>query len=205
MSNKEEDKYFQKLEQERRETQRREQELEALRRTERDGIAVTLSTTEEVAQEALELGFSAETARVLPLTPLIQVAWADGSVSAAEERSVTELAEAQGITRGSPSHDFLHRLLLEQPSDLFFERVNRVIAHMIASDPNTWVKKTLPELCHEVANASGGFFGFGNRISEEEETLINELTRRFEVATTKADRLPVYEASGEGAQGTDDR
>ena len=134
MSNKEEDKYFQKLEQDRIESLRRERELESLRRTERAGIAASLSTSEEVANEAMELGFSAETARVMPLLPLIQVAWADGSVSVAEEKSVLELAEARGIEKGSAAHDFLSMLLVEQPSDLFLERVNRVLAHMISAD-----------------------------------------------------------------------
>ncbi len=192
MSNKEEDKYFQKLEQDRIESLRRERELESLRRTERAGIAASLSTSEEVANEAMELGFSAETARVMPLLPLIQVAWADGSVSVAEEKSVLELAEARGIEKGSAAHDFLSMLLVEQPSDLFFERVNRVLAHMISADPDSWIKKSVPELCKEVANASGGFFGFGNRISEEEEQLIEELTHKFDAASTTAEDLTMY-------------
>lgn len=192
MSNKEEDKYFQKLEQDRRDSQRRERELEVLRRTEREGIVASLDTTEAIGQEALELGFSAETARVMPLMPLIEVAWADGSVSVAEEKSVLELAEARGIGKGTPSHDFLGRLLLEQPSSLFFERVNRVLAHMIQADPDSWVKKTVPELCLEVANASGGFFGFGNRIADEEQELIDELTSRFSAASATGQKLSVY-------------
>ncbi len=192
MSNKEEDKYFQKLEQDRRESLRRERELEALRRTERAGIVASLDTTEDVAHEALELGFSAETARVMPLMPLIEVAWADGSVSVAEEKSVLELAEARGIAKGSASHEFLERLLLERPSNLFFERVNRVLAHMIQADPDSWVKKTVPELCLEVANASGGFFGFGNRIADEEQVLIDELTKKFSAASATGQKLPVY-------------
>ena len=56
---------------ERHEKLRRARELEALYRTEREGIATRLHTTQEVAEEALELGFSRETARVLPLVPLI--------------------------------------------------------------------------------------------------------------------------------------
>lgn len=192
MSNKEEDKYFQKLEQDRMESLRRERELEALRQTERNGIVASLSTTEAVANEALELGFSMETARVLPLLPLIQVAWADGSVSVAEEKSVMELAEARGITPGTPAYEFLSRLLIEQPSELFFERVNRVLAHLITADPDSWVKKTIPELCLEVANASGGFFGLGNRVSDEEEALIEELTQKFHAASTTSDTLPIY-------------
>ena len=91
--NKEEDKYFKQRQLERREQARRERELTALRETEREGIAEVLNTSEEIAEEALELGFSQETSRVLPLIPLIQVAWVDGSVSSAEERAILDLAE----------------------------------------------------------------------------------------------------------------
>ena len=99
---------------------------------ERQGIAATLYTSDDVASEALALGFSAATSRVLPLIPLIQVAWADGSVSSAEERTVLEAAEQRGLVKGSESFALLHSLLVEQPPARFFERVNRVIAHMIA-------------------------------------------------------------------------
>ena len=180
-NNKEEEKYFQQREMERREQLRREKELAALQQEERQNIASNLNTSDEIAAEALALGFDAETARVLPLMPLIQVAWADGSVSGAEERSVTELAERRGIEEGSAAHQFLKRLLLERPSDLFFERVNRVLMHMVAADPDSWVKKSIPELCREVAEASGGFLGvFGSKISEEEQTLIDKLRKRME-------------------------
>lgn len=196
MSSKEEDKYFQQLEKERSEQLRRERELEALQRTERAGIAESLQTSEEIAAEALELGFSAETSRVLPLMPLIQVAWADGSVSVAEEKSVLELAEARGIKRGTASHELLTRLLVERPAPLFFERVNRVIAHLIQSEPSSWIGKTIPELCREVADASGGFFGLGNRINDEEQALLDELTQRFGAAATQGDVLPIYTSQG---------
>lgn len=174
--NKEEDKYFKQRELERREKARRERELEALTKTEREGIASSLNTNEEVAAEALALGFSSETARVLPLMPMIHVAWADGSVSSAEERAILDLAIERGIERSTPSYEFLTRILVEQPSDLFFERTNRVLASMVQADPSSWIKKSLPQLCLEVAEASGGFFGLGNTVSKEEKALIDELS-----------------------------
>ena len=193
-NNKEEEKYFQQREMERREQLRREKELAALQQEERQNIAANLNTSDEIAAEALALGFDAGTARVLPLMPLIQVAWADGSVSSAEERSVTELAESRGIEEGSAAHQFLNRLLLERPSDLFFERVNRVLMHMVAADPDSWVKKSIPDLCREVAEASGGFLGvFGSKISEEEQNLIDDLAAQFDVSAASGKDLNVFQ------------
>ncbi len=190
--NKDEDKYFKQRELERREAARRERELAALRQTEREGIAEVLNTTEEIAEEALELGFSQETARVLPLIPLIQVAWVDGSVSTAEERAILDLAVARGLEKGTPSFDFLTRLLAERPADLFFERTNRVIAELVQADPDSWVKKTVPELCKEVADASGGFFGLGNRISKEEQDLIDEIAELLDASSATVKDLGVF-------------
>lgn len=193
MSNKEEEKFFQQREKERHERQRRESELAALAQVEREGIAASLHTDDDVAAEALALGFDAQTARVLPLMPLIQVAWADGSVSGAEESKVLEFAQSRGLQPETAPYRFLKRVLVERPSDLFFERVNRVLMHIVQADPSSWVKKSIPELCKEVAEASGGVLGvFGEKISDEERELIDQLTAQFNAADAQADRLTVY-------------
>jgi hypothetical protein len=185
-----EDEYFRKIDQENIEKLRRERQLEALRREERAGIAAALHTSEQVAQEALELGFDRETAPLLPLIPLLAVAWADGKITLAEDEAVTQIALNRGIALNSPAHQFLKDLLATRPSDLFFERTTRVIVHMVQGDRTSWVGKSLPELCIEVAEASGGFFGFGNKVSPEERVLIQELAEQLNVADRVADQLP---------------
>ena len=127
-TNKEEDKYFQQLAQERREAQRRADALKVLMEQEREGIAAALATSEDISREALELGFSAHTAAVMPLVPLIQVAWADGSVSSSEERVILEAAQQGGIKPGTRRFRFLYSLLVKRPPARFFERTNIVIS-----------------------------------------------------------------------------
>ncbi len=185
-TNKEEERYFLQIQQERREQQRRERELAALRAQEREGIARALNTTEAVAEEALELGFDADTARLLPLIPLIQVAWADGSVSTAEERAVLELAHERGLEPATPAYNFLTRLLQEQPSALFFERATAVILEIVSLDRSSWMSRSLPDLCKAVAQASGGFFGLGNKVSDEEQALIDDLAQRLNLHNSSA-------------------
>ena len=80
-------------------------------------------------------------------------------------------------------------MLAERPADLFFERTNRVIGELVQADPDSWVKKTVPELCKEVADASGGFFGLGNRISKEEQSLIDELAELLDASSTTVNDL----------------
>ena len=89
----EEEKYFQAESAEKKEKLRRRRQLEAVRQKEREGIAAALNTSEACAEEAMNLGFDADTARLLPLVPLIQVAWADGKVTGAQLSEVEERAE----------------------------------------------------------------------------------------------------------------
>lgn len=157
---------------------RRERQLEALRQEEREGIASVLHSNQDVANEALELGFDRETARIMHLVPVIQVAWADGEVQRAEREKVLEMAHSRGISAGSPASDFLELLLDKRPSDLFFERTNQVIAHLLTDDVTGRETEDIFERARQVASAAGGFFGF-NKIHEEEQKLIDELSELF--------------------------
>jgi len=181
MTSDKEEKYFEAKQSEWRRDVRREKRLEAIRTQEKEGIADALQTSEDVAEEALAVGFDRDTARVLPLVPLIQMAWADGSVSSAESRTVRELAKRFGLEPDSEAFDFLRLMLSEQPSDLFFDRVNRVVRHLIASDNATWDQDSLVDLVEEVAKASGGFFGLTDPINADERALLREFAAEFDV------------------------
>ncbi|MFW6053534.1 MAG: hypothetical protein ACOC9J_01860 [Persicimonas sp.] len=181
MSSDEEEKYFKQRDAEKLAQARREKQLAAVREREREGVQDVLQSSEEVADEALSLGFDSQTARVLPLVPLIQMAWADGSVSTAESEKVEELAAGFGIEEDTPAHNFLTLLLSEQPSDVFFERVNRVITHLVDDNPEYWKDKSVVELSREVAEASGGFFNLTSPINADEGNLLSDFATLFAV------------------------
>ncbi|MGM0555879.1 MAG: hypothetical protein ACQEVA_05845 [Myxococcota bacterium] len=181
MSSEEEEKFFARREAEKKEEQLRERQLEALKLKEREKVSEQLNTSDEIAEEALELGFDSTTARVLPLVPVIEMAWVDGTVSSGENQRVLEIAEKLGIETGQPAHNFLKMMLFDRPSDLFFERVNRVIAHLIEDNPDEWEGKSLVEFSKEVAEASGGFFGLFDAVSPEEQQLLEEFAEMFSV------------------------
>jgi hypothetical protein len=181
MTSDEEEKYFEAKESEWRDEVRREKRLEAIRRKEREGIAEALHTSDDIAEEALELGFDQDTARVLPLVPLIQMAWADDNVSSAESRTVRELAKRFGLEPESEAFEFLRLMLSERPSDLFFERVNRVVRHLITDNTQNWDRDSLVDLVEEVARASGGFFGLADPINDDERALLQEFAEEFSV------------------------
>src|SRR5690554_499680 len=177
----EEEKYIQQQEREKLLELRRQKQLEAIRQQEREAIAASLNTRDDVAAEAMALGFDAETARILPLVPMIQMAWADGTISTAESDKVLELARRFGIADQSSASNFLKMLLEEQPTDLFFSRANIVIAHLIDEDPNGELGQNVMDWSKAVAAASGGFFGLTNPISNEEGALLEDFARLFGV------------------------
>lgn len=174
----EEDKYIKQSEVDHIARIRRERQLEALRLQELDGIAKVLHTDEDIAQEAMDLGFDRDTARILHLVPVIQVAWADGVVQDDERAKVLELAEQRGIAQGSPSYEYLELLMAQEPSPLYFERTNKVIAHLLAQDPTGSEEDDLMQHLLAVAGAAGGFFGL-SKVSKEERQLIAELHAMF--------------------------
>ena len=172
----EEDKYIKQSESDQISRIRRERQLTALRTEEREGIASVLQTSEDIASEALDLGFDRETARILHLVPIIQVAWADNSIQDEERTQILGMAASRGISGGAM--DFLELLLDQRPSDLFFERTNKVLAHILASDETGRESDDLLEQARAVAGASGGILGF-RKVSPDERALLDDLEKLF--------------------------
>ena len=67
-------------------------------------------------EELQQLGFTPQTIALLPLIPVLQVAWAEGGVSAAERRAICDLARSRGITAGSAADQQLTAWLDTRPS-----------------------------------------------------------------------------------------
>ncbi len=178
----EEEEYFQREDIEKKAKIRRERQLKALRQQERADIAQKLNTSEEVADEAMNLGFDGTTARVLPLVPLIQVAWADGKVTRAQTEKVKKKASKFGVEPDTPAYEFLDLLLKEEPSELFFDRANDVIRNIVDDDPGGDIRSNVLNWSKAVAEASGGFFGLTNPISKNEQGVLEEFAQLFGVS-----------------------
>ena len=159
---------------------RRARQLAALRADEQQGIAAALNTSDEVAAEALELGFDTATAVILPMVPLIEIAWADGRIEEKERQKVKEFAAANGITDAG-ALEFLELLMENKPSNLFFKRTNRVVAHIIADDPNNPTTQDVLTHALAVAESAGSFFGLTSAVSGAERDMLAELAKILNV------------------------
>lgn len=169
-----EDEYFRRKDRELVERMRREavlnqerQELEA-----RSGIH-----DPALLQELQALGFAPETVSLLPLIPVVQVAWAEGGISDAERRLILQFARERGIQEGSAADAQLADWLNTQPSEDVFARAMRLIRAMLdepATDSGDLRADDLIHRCEEIAAASGGIAGF-RKISPGERSLLGQI------------------------------
>lgn len=132
----------------------------------------------EILDALLELGYSRETIFLLFLVPVIHVAWIDGSVTDNERRAVIEIARARGMEKDSPAELMLKDWLNNRPPDEFFDKTLRLIRNILQTRPRAVRlirEQTLAHYCNVVANASGGFLGFG-KVSPAQQELIRKIT-----------------------------
>ena len=133
-----------------------------------------------LVQELQDLGFTPETVELLPLMPAIQMAWAEGGVTAQERSTLVTLARARGVAEGSAGDVQLHAWLDNRPGDEVFARAMRLInalldrGHGLKLDADDLVK-----FSEEVALASGGILGIIGRISKEERALLASLAEQL--------------------------
>jgi hypothetical protein len=128
-------------------------------------------------QELKDLGFTPDTLSLLPLVPLLRMAWAEGGITAAERDLLIRLARSRGVAEGSEADRQLTAWMARQPEETVFARAGRLIRAMLDSgSPETsdLSPEALVEYCERIAAASGGIFGIG-RVSAEEKNLLSSI------------------------------
>ena len=192
------DPYGAKRKQEEEFFRQREAELiEKMRdKARREGLRARMAEKIGVQdQEALEIlmsmGFDKETVMVLPLMPLLMVAWADGAISRKEREGILSVAAARGVLPGTPAHAQLAAWLEVSPGEELFAKALTVIRALLVDLPevqrDSW-EGDLSQACRAIAEASGGILGFGKVSTEEEAALAavaSEIQKAHETAAAK--------------------
>jgi hypothetical protein len=127
--------------------------------------------------ELRALGFTPETIALLPLVPMLQVAWANAGISDEERAMIVNLARTRGIAAGSVADHQLSEWLEHRPSEDTFHKADRLIRAIIDSPGGGALHMSADELialCDRIAHASGGIFGIG-RVSREERDALAEI------------------------------
>ena len=176
-----EDEHFHRLDVDRIEKSREGVRREGLKKILAERVG---ATDPEVLELLLDMGLDRETAPVVPLLPLVQVAWADGEVSEKERAAVRKVARARQIAEGSPADELLTKVLETRPSERFFADALHALKDVLASLPEDERNKRgdgFAAAVEEIASASGGLFGIG-KVSSEEREVIRKVATELEKA-----------------------
>jgi hypothetical protein len=133
----------------------------------------------DLLRDLADLGFSGDTVSLLPLVPIIQVAWADAEVSPAERKLILEIARLRGIAEGTPADLQLAEWLAHRPSAAVLARADRLVAAMLAAGSDATHDLSADDLvkyCESVAAASGGILGLAS-VSSTERAAIEQVQK----------------------------
>jgi hypothetical protein len=130
--------------------------------------------------ELQELGFTPDTVVLLPLVPVLELAWAEGGITPAERQLLLSLARSRGIADGSVADRQLNDWMASRPSPAVFERAGRLISAVLSSGTGTvsagLTADQLVAYCEQIASASGGLLGLRiGSVSSEEKTLLTRI------------------------------
>jgi len=175
---KREEEYFRQRDRELIERMRQEATTEGARKELESATGIT---DPDSLKSLEEMGFTPQTLSLLPLVPVLQVAWAEGGISTAEREMIVNLARARGIAPGSNADRQLQQWLDTRPSVETFQKARRLIGAMLDSPAGTEMQVSADDLlkyCEQIAHASGGLFGFGS-VSAQEKTAIQQIAAQL--------------------------
>jgi hypothetical protein len=137
-----------------------------------------------------ELGIDRESWRVLALLPLVEVAWADGSIHRRETREIEAIARQHGLLHGDGER-ILHGWLTLPPSHGYHVRGREILADLarrtevIPGDGDGLA--TLVGFCERVARAAGGLYNVAWTVDARERMAIREIAEAFSLAEAPPD------------------
>jgi len=148
-----------------------------------EGLAALTGLQDSALLDTLiGLNLRVETWAALSLLPLVEVAWADGEVDAKERDAVLSAAEANGVTRNTPSWELLENWRAERPAAGYLEAwgasIVAICAHLQPAE-RAAMQAEVTGRARRVAEATGGFLGLGNRVSSDEQRVLDELSKAF--------------------------
>jgi DNA-binding XRE family transcriptional regulator len=151
----------------------------------REALAKVIGITNEaIIDRLIELGIRPEIVTALAIVPLVEVAWADGSLDAKERQAVLDRAEKSGIAAGTADLDLLRSWLDRRPEPRLltaWTEMVRGLAERMSPQEVATLKAGLTERARAIARASGGFLGMG-AVSAAEQDAIDRLESAFRSA-----------------------
>jgi hypothetical protein len=157
--------------------------MEQMKETREALSSVSGITNKDVLQKLVELNVRPHVLATLALIPLVEVAWADGNVDLKEEAAVMSAAAESFISRESLDFDLLKSWMKHKPDPKLIEAwmvYVKGLREKLSAEQAATLKKNLLGHAKEVAQATGGFLGMGNKVSNAEQDILNKLASAFD-------------------------
>jgi hypothetical protein len=157
--------------------------IEKMKETKKILAKVSGITNEDVLQKLVDLNVRPEILASLALVPLIEVAWADGKVDDEEKAAVLEAAAESFISKDSPDFDLLRQWMEHKPGPKLLEAWKHYVKGLcgeLTQHQKNALKKDLIGHARQVAEATGGILGLGNKISKPEQKMLDKLESAFD-------------------------
>lgn len=150
-------------------------------KADKEGISKATGVTDEkLLDRMLGLQLSGELMSAFQLYPLIEVAWADGTLDDGEAAAVLAAAEKRGIAKDSKAHAFLSERLSAGPSkdlhSIWLMYAGQLKTSLSAADLDAF-RADVFELCRSVAQSSGGLLGKAFSVSSAEKNVLADVEK----------------------------
>ena len=157
--------------------------MHTMKETREDLSIATGITNEAILDKFIELDIHPETAASLSLVPLVEVAWADGTIEPEEKIAILKAIDK---TTSAKSKELNHKILeswLEQKPDksLYeaWEFFTKELCSTLSDKEKKTLKKEIIGHAKAVAESCGGFLGI-MKISDQEDFIIRKMEKVFE-------------------------
>ena len=133
----------------------------------------------EVLDALKRVGITSASMTAFMLLPLVRLAWADSKIQDGEFEYLLKAATDDGIAYGTPAYRLLNRWLEERPTekilDAWWQYAQALARELDETSLAAFREATLGR-ARRVAEASGGILGMGEKISDNERHVLNDLT-----------------------------
>ena len=113
---------------------------------------------------------------------MVAVACSDGVLEPAERDAITKAADGVGVKEGSASFGLLESWLAEKPGDDLLDAWKSYAGALVETLDAPALAKIRDQVigrAESAAEAAGGFLGRGNKVSDSEQKVIDELKSTF--------------------------
>jgi len=137
---------------------------------------------ERVLDQLIEHDIHAETLAAFSIVPIVEVAWADGSIQPEEHKILLRAVEDAGIPKEGVAYRLMEQWLTRRPEPKLMQLwrdYTRALMAELTPEAGERIKATVLAHARAVADAAGGFLGI-NRVSRPEEKILRELEEAFQ-------------------------